>query len=146
MMRNIIIVDIDGTVANLEHRLHHIKKELPDWDAFHAEVSGDSPIREVMLLIEALNHMKKYQIVLVTGRMERCRKDTETWLRIRGLSYDRLMMRKEKDFRPDYEIKQDILFMLGTENVLLAIDDRDQVVKMWRSHGIRTLQVADGAY
>ena len=40
-----IICDIDGTLADLHHRLHHIKNGNKNWDAFFAEVKDDLPIQ-----------------------------------------------------------------------------------------------------
>lgn len=38
------IFDIDGTIADLSHRLPHIQKEPKDWDAFFGCVADDAPM------------------------------------------------------------------------------------------------------
>lgn len=148
-MRKVVVVDIDGTVANSEHRLHFIKGEKKAWDAFHDAAGDDEPIDEVIQLVRALS-LAGYEIAFVTARVERTRKQTEKWVFNNVLPYyfHKVYMRADGDFRPDYQIKEEILFreLGGPENVLLVLDDRTQVVEMWRRHGIRTLQVAEGNY
>ena len=144
-----MIVDIDGTIANLKHRLHFVRGSKPDWDAFHAHVIDDQPWYDMIALVRTLHYHEGVTPFMVTGRMERCRKDTETWLDRHGVPFLRLHMRPEKDFRPDYEIKEEIFnthFAAHAHKCLLVLDDRDQVVKMWRSKGLRCLQVQHGDY
>lgn len=50
----IYIFDIDGTLADLSHRLHFIQKKPADWDGFFAACSDDAPIPEVIELIQRL--------------------------------------------------------------------------------------------
>lgn len=37
-----IIVDLDGTLANIDHRLHYIKQNKPDWNAFYGACKDDT--------------------------------------------------------------------------------------------------------
>ena len=142
----IVIVDIDGTIADLTHRLHFIEQKPPDWDAFHAHVAADKAIFPVIAVVRALA-AAEHPIFMVSGRMEKCREDTINWLRLHKVPFDALFMRPNDDYRPDTEIKNEILTKIGgPERVLLAIDDRKRVVEMWRSHGIKTMQVAKGNY
>lgn len=158
-----IICDIDGTIADLTHRLHYIKPEpggKKDWRSFHANVIHDTPYRdvlEIMFALQTLNdtfHSKR-KVWLVSGRMEYTRKDTEEWLDeylwpwfdIAGL-----FMRPTDDYRDDAEIKEEILDTVlipagvTPETTLAVLDDRDRVVAMWRRRGFRVLQVAHGDF
>lgn len=58
-----------------------------------------------------------------------------------------LYMRPEGDKRKDSIIKYEILQNLIKENfIAYVLDDRNQVVKMWREAGLRCLQVQEGNF
>ena len=76
---------------------------------------------------------------------------TETWLRdIAGVGdlYERLYMRPEQDYRQDNVIKSEILDQMHADGYspTIVVDDRQQVVDMFRSRGLRVLQVAPGNF
>ena len=141
-----VIVDIDGTCSDLTHRLHHIKNSPKNWDAFHDEVGGDAPHEDICEIVWALSTIST--IVYMSGRMERCRDDTLAWLRKHGFPIGGLHMRANGDYRQDYIVKAELADAAGlfSGNVLCALDDRQQVVDMWRDCGIRCLQVAKGDF
>src|SRR4051812_20837075 len=95
-----VIVDIDGTLADMTHRIHHVKNGNHDWDSFFAGVSGDAPIWPICNLVGVL--WQHYKIVLVSGRSDKTRADTEEWLNVNGVPYHDLFMRADGDYRPDY--------------------------------------------
>lgn len=152
------IFDQDGTLADITHRLHFIKGirqegdnewsgvEKKDWDGFNSHIHLDKPKPDIV----RLNHMafKECMIAIVTGRSEQYRQATEAWLKQHNIHYHELLMRKQGDFRSDYIVKQEIYdtHFKGQRQVLFAIDDRDQVVDMWRRNGITTLQCQKGDY
>lgn len=147
-MRKILLVDIDGTVADISHRIVHIEKKPKDWNSFFSEVDGDKPIQEV---IDEVKHFSlKYDVVFCTGRKEATREKTDEWLKRHfGKDFEyRLLMRRNNDFRSDDIAKPEMLTNAGIkpEDVALALDDRTSVVKKWRSLGIKTFQVADGDF
>lgn len=154
-MKNFIIFDIDGTLADIKHRLHFIEGDVKDWDGFYGAMSKDQPIFEMTdLLSTILNSWSLTQInsevVFVTGRPEKYRAKTMAWLQqqnhIENLD-KRLFMRKDGDHRPDYLVKKEIVEELRHRGTIkMAFEDRTQVVKMYREMGIRCLQVADGDY
>jgi hypothetical protein len=56
-------------------------------------------------------------------------------------------MRKDGDFRADYIVKQEILDAhIPKDRVLFVLDDRQQVVDMWRRNGLMCFQVAEGNF
>lgn len=143
-----IIVDIDGTLANVEHRLHHIQGEgKKDWDAFFADCANDAPIMPVCVLVRALM-MTNHTIIFCTGRPAKWRRVTTEWLFRHVAPPNRLFMRADNDHRPDTVIKQEMLERMRNAglNPILAIDDRKDVVAMWRANGIICAQVAEGLY
>lgn len=150
-MTEAIVFDIDGTLADLSHRLKWISGEVKDWDRFYQDVCGDSvvvPIAQLFALY-ASSLPSSSKLICITGRPERTRAATLKWFREKiGPEPDAIYMRKDHDFRPDVEIKREWVEKLREEghNIILAFEDRDRVVKMYRDLGIQCCQVAEGAY
>jgi len=141
-----IIFDIDGTIADLTHRLHYIAKKPKRWDLFFKECINDKPITDILALYDMFN-ARGIPMILVSGRSDEVRAETEEWLRRNQITYDQLHMRKAGDYRPDWVVKEEILKThLKDIPIRYVFDDRNQVVAMWRRNGIRCLQVADGKF
>lgn len=140
-----IIVDIDGTLSDLTHRLHFIHQDKKNWDSFFANVLYDTAHNHIVDIVKVLG--KSYHIILCSGRPERCRADTLFWLKDNAVVFDELYMRKDGDHREDYLVKQELLEEIMIDYTpVAAIDDRKQVVDMWRSNGVPCLQCADGDF
>lgn len=159
--KQFVLVDIDGTLSDPTHRLHHVrdkfKTELaagevgpfkPRWDKFHAEVDKDPPKPAIIDLVKALSVY--YNIIIVSGRSPEygCGLKTEDWLdqHLGQGIYQHLFMRQAGDYKPDFEHKQEILDLLPKDRIAFVIDDRDQVVRMWRENGLTCLQCAPGDF
>ncbi len=141
------LFDIDGTIADLSHRLHHIEKSPKDWDAFFAACAGDAPIPHIIELVRVLNDADQ-RVIFVSGRSDQCRADTEAWLDRHEIAGLPLYMRRAGDHRPDNLVKGELLDRIladGYEPVM-AFDDRKQVVDMWRERGVPCAQVAPGDF
>lgn len=144
-MKNKIICDIDGTVADLMHRLHYIKNGNHDWASFHASVDKDSPRDDVIRLVQLL--AANYELYFVSGRNESSREKTEHWLAQHGLWADAkaLYMRPENDHRDDRIIKKEILDAhFNKDEIFMVIDDRPKVIEMWKQEGLNVLDVGPG--
>ena len=91
---------------------------------------------------------RKYKIIITTGRDGVCEEATRKWLKDNGVPYDDFYIRKAGDNRKDNIIKSEIYMdhIRPKYDVKFVIDDRDQVVDMWRSLGLRVLQVAPGNF
>jgi predicted kinase len=145
-----IIVDIDGTVA-----IHGDERGHYDYDKIGTDTPNHSVIDLVGSIADSDNYMEaqdpdRTNIIFLSGREDRCMDDTKAWLDryVGSTVWDELFMRKTGDHRPDYIIKQE-LFDAHIRNdycVWLVLDDRDQVVKMWREMGLTCLQVAPGDF
>lgn len=143
-----IIVDLDGTLADNEHRTDLVRGENKNWNAFFDEIPEDAPNIWCSRLIDAMDQ-KGYYTVFCTGRPEEYRSITENWLnRYEIAPFHELFMRPSKDYRQDSLIKNIILDfdILPQYNVLFAVDDRKQVVDMWRKNHIVCLQCAPGEF
>ena len=150
-MFDTIVFDIDGTLADLRHRLKWISGEKKDWDRFYQGVLQDEviePIAQLFWLV-CMGEDLDTRVICITGRPERTRADTFEWFSEKiGCRPDAIYMRKDHDFRPDVEVKREWVEKLRKEghNIILAFEDRDRVVKMYRGLGIRCCQVAEGMY
>jgi phosphoglycolate phosphatase-like HAD superfamily hydrolase len=140
------LFDIDGTIADLSHRLHHITNAPKDWPAFYAGCGRDTPIEHICDLAHAL--WSKAAIVFVSGRSDECREQTVAWMRDHKVPMTRLYMRAAGDHREDNVVKSELLDRLIADGFepIMAFDDRNQVVKMWRERGIPCAQVAEGNF
>jgi hypothetical protein len=147
-MRPLYIFDIDGTLANLEHRLHHIQGDNKDWDMFHGNVSLDAPISTVIGTCQMLSEF--CEIWFFTGRMSSCRDETEYWLERHVIPKPfSLEMRPTGDYRKDTVVKQEMYDRMLTEDqerLVAVFDDRQGVVDMWRSNDVMCFQCAKGNY
>jgi hypothetical protein len=147
----IALIDIDGVLADCGHRLHFIngpdRGVEPNWAAFFDAMDRDTPIKPAISLVNSL--CESYNVVYLTGRPDSHREMTLEWLRKYKLPAGVLTMRKAGDYRPDYVVKRELYEatikpLLGEAN--LVIEDRKQVVDMWRELGVFCLQPKDGDY
>lgn len=142
-----VTFDIDGTLANIDHRLQYVDKSLgkKHWKKFSDECVNDSVYEYCVDIFKGFYDARVYSVVCASGRSDEYRKDTTTWLLNNDLHAERLFMRPRDDYRDDTIVKEIILeFELKTRyKELLFVDDRPKVCRMWRSHGYRCLQVQD---
>ena len=143
-----VIFDLDGTLANIDHRIKHIQTPgNKDWDKFNSIMDDD----EVQPDIRELHRMvfdHGYNIAIVTGRSSQYAKGTIKWLLENNIPYNELHMREEGDFSSDYKVKQKIYdeCFKVYRKVVFVVEDRDRVVKMWRDNGLTCLQCKEGDY
>lgn len=147
-MRDIILFDVDGTLADIQHRRPLVEGAKPDWKAFNSKMGDDTPNIPIVELYKTLWNSDRYELVLVSGRSEDQREITEQWLFWNDIPFSKLLLRPSKDFRPDVEIKKEILDDLRRQNkkILFVVDDRKSVVNMWRANGITCLQCDIGDF
>ncbi len=133
-----VIVDLDGTLADHEGiRGHHE----------YARVGEDQVVEPVRNLVWWLQGHA--QVIFISGRPDSCRAKTLFWLAKTLYIYTPVLyMRKAGDRRADFVVKREIFEekLRRDSNIQFAIDDRNQVVDMWRQLGITTFQVAEGNF
>jgi phosphoglycolate phosphatase-like HAD superfamily hydrolase len=135
--RPLAIVDIDGVVADVRHRLHHIRRRPKDWNAFFAAAEQDAPHAEGVELVGQLG--ADHEIVFLTGRPRRLEADTRRWLERHGLGGHRLIMRPEGVRRPAPEVKVDLLRDLAQgRTVTVVVDDDPAVLEAMQAAGYPT--------
>lgn len=150
-IRNVIIVDMDGTISDCGHRQHLAANK--DWDAFHAVAHLDAPIGATIQALRAF-YASSYDIIICTGRGEEYRRITERWLEDHGVAemIETILMRPRDDYRPDHEIKLEAIDRYfggrekALERVVLILEDRERVVQGWRDAGFTCWQVNIGDF
>ena len=137
-----IICDVDGTVA-----LMHGNRGPFDWD----EVWSDKPNKWVINLVRAyLNSNQNTTLIFLSGRCDVCRVSTWKWLeKYFDVPFELYMRPKAQEFEKDAKIKHEIYIneIKPKYDVQFVVDDRKQVVDMWRNvAGLPVAQVAEGKF
>lgn len=148
----IVVVDLDGTLCNSNHRQH--LAQAKEWDQFHSLAVEDDPNWDVAELISLLSEQTEMDVcsVYLTARNEAYRIPTVEWCRKRNLTPDILLMRPVGNFESDAVIKprllEDFLRQAGKvqSDVWCILEDRDKMVEAWRNLGYNCWQVRASGY
>ena len=141
----IVIFDVDGTLADISARVQHVRKRPKDWDAFFRGMAEDKAVRSMVRLCNLL-YDADLRVVLCSGRNEAHRAETVAWLKREGVNYHELRLRRDGDFRSDVVVKREMLRGIDKSRVLFVVEDRSRVVEMWRAEGLVCLQCAPGEF
>ena len=148
-MRNkqTIIFDVDGTIADVEHRRHFVNGNN-DWDSFRKETVNDTPVQWVCDIAKRFIAQGD-EVAFFSARNESERDITEKqiseWI---GDGHKGVFLRPNDDFTPDDVFKSELAdkFIDMGGKIDLIFDDRQKVVDMWRDKGFTVVQVADGDF
>jgi hypothetical protein len=133
------IVDVDGVVADVRHRLGHLRRRPPDWDAFFEGAVDDPVLAEGVAVVRTLE--PGHDIVWLTGRPEWLRGITARWLADAGLPAGELIMRPTQNWRPARTFKLNEVRRLGEQRqVAVIVDDDPSVVAKLRADGWPVMQ------
>ncbi len=124
--RPLAVFDLDNTLADTAHRQRFLESRPRDWDAFFAAAPADPPIPEGVAL--ALERAEDCEVVYLTGRPERCRRDTLAWLAAHGLPDGHVHMRRNDDRRPARRTKLETLRRLARTREIRVLVDDDELV------------------
>ena len=141
-MGNIILCDIDGTVADNSHRQHFLEGKK-DWEGFFSNLVDDIPILPV---IEHINkeHNRGKEIFFVTGRPQRYKYGTSIWLATHFKFELNILMRPDGDQRNKLKVKEDIFKKSFTKQQIdYVIDNDDDLILMWTKIGIKAKNVKE---
>ena len=133
-----VMCDIDGTLALMGDR-----------GPYDFERCGEDrinrPVRHALLMHRLFAGDR---IVLLSGRQEEYRSQTEAWLAEHEVPYDELHMRPAGDRRRDDIVKAELFdaHVRDRFQVRVSLDDRDRVVQLWRRMGLPTWQVNYGDF
>ena len=134
----VAVVDIDGVVADVRHRLHHVTGRPKDWRSFFAAAADDGLLAEGEHAVRALAEV--YDVVYLSGRPERLRRVTEDWFARHDLPEGELLLRPYDDYRPSSVYKVEALRTLAaTRTVVVLVDDDPRVLDAARAAGFDVL-------
>ena len=156
MTKDTYIFDLDGTIANIDARRKLSTKPngKMDFEQFFdpKNIELDLPNDSVIKTLQQLN-FTTHKIVIFSGRSKATKDATTQWLKKYNVPYDVLKMRPTSHpftYMPDDQLKKhwlDTIFPGDQKNRIVAVfDDRDKVVKMWRSNNIPCFQVDYGSF
>ena len=144
--RKAVIFDMDGTLADCTHRLHHVRSQKKDWDKFFQGAGDDEPREEIVRLARELS--VNNAILIASGRPESLRATTIKWLNQFNVPHEKIYLRKNNDFRKDGQVKGEMIAIMRKDGFdpWLVVDDRQTAVDSWRELGLCCLQCDDGDY
>jgi FMN phosphatase YigB (HAD superfamily) len=145
---SVVVFDIDGTIANNDHRKVWVEQSPKDWKRYNEGMLEDGVNHDIVHLMSQLYYNNR--IILCTGREDVYAAETWQWLDKNDLTeyVEDMYMRRAKDYRPDSIVKVELLERITADYARpwLWVDDRQQVVDAIRAQGVRVLQVAEGDF
>ena len=157
-MKNAIIFDIDGTLSDVAHRRHFVTNGNRQWDEFFDAMVNDPPTRVTAIAaiingwvtFAAARDQTPFKLLVFTGRPDSHRQQTVDQLNnfVPGfLDNAALLMRKTGDYRPDTEVKREMLNKVREHcNPTIVFDDRPSVIAMWKQEGLTVLEHDSGEW
>lgn len=154
-MIDVVIFDIDGTIADNSGRTHYITNKKQDWESYNKETYTDKPMQAMLNQLDIIGLVSP--VILLTGRANSTRGATIQWLRDHGISYNItanpekmsrksicLIMRKDEDRTPNDQYKKKEVYRLKANfvNPILAFDDDEKCRKMFRDFQIDVIDPA----
>lgn len=143
--KNIVIFDIDGTLANGEHRVHYVREKPKNWFKYNSLMHLDTVNEHVVHMYHTLQYAG-YILYIVSGREDQFRDVTLEWLEKNEIRHYRaLYMRKAGDYRSDDIVKEELLLThFDKDRILCVFDDRPRVIRMWRKNGLKVFDCGNG--
>jgi hypothetical protein len=149
--QKIVLIDVDGTISKIDHRLYLIKKTPKDWVGFYDAAKEDEPLLDnIKMIKEALAELGA-EPVFVTGRSDVIRGPTAAWIYKHFFEtpsaefVHQLYMRKEGDHREDLIIKREIYDThLLPHDILRVYEDRPSVIRMYKDLGLDVVDLGPG--
>lgn len=138
-----VVFDLDGTLADISHRVHHVRGGNRNYGAFFAACNDDAPNSPVIAALNA-HWDAGHRVEIWSARSDQVRAETEAWLVAQKIDPRLLVnMRSAGDTTRDVELKRSWLHALHPdERPDVVYDDRQSVVDMWRAEGVACFQVA----
>ena len=135
------VIDLDGVLADVTARLHHLEGSRKDWRAFFAGIPGDPPYPEGLAVAREL--ADAHELIYLSGRPEHTRAASEEWLRRHGAPPARLILRGDADRRPARIVKVALLRRLERERqVAVLVDDDPAVCRAARAAGFHVFEAS----
>lgn len=143
---NSVIFDIDGTLADCEHRRHFIATKPKNWPAFFKAMHKDTVIENIAIYARHYYENTELKVIIVTARPNDYSDITIKWLSENNIKFDEIFFRSEKDSRDDAIVKAEILEKIREKgyNPIRVYDDRPKVIRMWKQKGLEVIDCGKG--
>lgn len=140
-----VLVDCDGTLANNAHHAAYAfgrPNTKRDYGFFFRSI-GDAPVNEAVRDLVNRYRDAGFTVFMLTGRSDEAAQPLIDFVKSSGANLSRIIAKRQGDFRPDYVFKAEVLEALTAEglDVVAAIDDRPQSIRVWDSRGIHVDRV-----
>lgn len=141
-----IVVDVDGVIADGEHRQHFLAGSRKRWGDFFAASPDDAPLLPAITLLDLIDEATT--IVLLTARPETIHDETIAWLDDCDVRWDLLIMRSNRDHGHSPAIKRLAVEELRAAgfDLVLALDDDERNISMFEDEDIPALYIHSGYY
>ncbi|MEV6655139.1 hypothetical protein [Streptomyces sp. NPDC051219] len=137
--RPLAVFDLDGTLADTAHRQHFLERRPRDWTGFFGAAMADPPLATGVRM--AVESAEECEVTYLTGRPERCRRDTLAWLAAHGLPEGRVWMRRNDDRRPARRTKLEVLRRVARgRDVRMLVDDDELVCEAAERAGFQVVR------
>ncbi len=133
-----VIFDVDGTLAKMNGRSPY------EWNRV-----GEDAINAPIVALLKMAYDQGQKIIIFTGRDGCCLDITKQWLSDNKIPYHHIFIREEGNQEKDAIIKKRLFEenIRGKYYCTMVVDDRNQVVEMWRKElGLTCLQVDYGDF
>lgn len=141
-MANIILCDIDGTVANNDHRQHFLEGKK-DWEGFFKALDLDRPIHKAIKKISR-DYEDGKEVIFLTGRPERYRLATEKWLKNHFDFQIKVLMRPDENKKDKLIAKMEIFEKnFDTQQIFYVLDNDKELIELWKSLHLKVIDVED---
>ena len=134
--KSAIIVDLDGTLVDVDAIRWLVEGKTKDFNRFHLESKNSPEFDEVARLCNFAFFLG-LEIHVVSGRLMKFHELSTNWLEANEIKFSSLQLRKENDFRPDVVIKKEMFENLNMRNIIIAIDDKPAMRELWKQCGIK---------
>jgi len=146
----LVCFDLDGTLADVRHRMHHIrpdpavdpvtgKKVKRRFDLFHHACVDDGVVEPVAYFYRKFVADPDVTVVVLSGRDHATYYKTVDWFSRNDLPLpDELLLKQGDQHTPDVEQKRvqaDRLEAKYGRPIDMVFEDRDRVVSMWKERG-----------
>lgn len=141
-----VIFDIDGTLANCEHRLHFVATKPKNWPSFFSAMFKDTVIENVASRLRFYKEQTNLAVIIVTARPNNYADVTKKWLEKNNITYDEIFFRDANDHRDDSIVKAEILDKIKQKGYMpfRVYDDRPKVIRMWLEKGLEVVDCGKG--
>ena len=147
----VLIVDIDGTIADVRHRAYliNVYPTLEEgYKAFFLACDRDCPIKRIVEIIDQLGNSENTKVVFLTARPEYVREKTVAWLKehTKVKKYSLIMKAERFKYTKTVEFKKKALEGIKYKyphDEYIVFEDDEENIKMFVSEKVIVYKVKE---